>query len=48
VRNRRCVGISAKTVLCGFGVGLSWGTATLTLAPGTRFEWVETDETYRA
>jgi len=38
----------AKTVLCGFGVGLSWGTATLTLAPGTRFEWMETDETYRA
>lgn len=36
----------ARVALCGFGVGLSWGTATATLLPGTKFEWVETDATY--
>lgn len=38
--------LPARVALCGFGVGLSWGTATATLMPSTKFEWVETDATY--
>lgn len=36
----------SRTLLAGFGVGLSWGAVTVVLAPGTVLGWVETDAVY--
>lgn len=38
----------ALTMLSGFGVGLSWGNAIVSIAPGSFFSLVETDAVYGA
>lgn len=38
--------LPTKTVLSGFGVGLSWGSVALTLPTGMVLGWVETDSVY--
>lgn len=39
-------GKHCQVLLCGFGVGLSWGSALVSLAPGTIIPCIESDHVY--